>query len=275
MDHDSSSLITDEFLGTVYKLGATQIFGPTSIGPKSRDPEALPFMVIPKHLEIHDLEHMLVNPMRKKGDVRVIDPDSFAEYFDNHADESTLLTASEQNLTIEAVIDHHGKNIPGWCDHILTMKLQRSKDWDKWVRHDGQVMSQTAFADFIEEMDYTIVEPSAASIIEIVTKIRLVCDKKFESKVNRTDGSVTFSYSDEIKQESGQLKMPTQMIVNMKPFKGAAAADVLVRIRYRLENASIRFVYQMVRPDAIVEEAFESVVANVEKLTGAKALRSG
>ena len=40
MDHDSSSLITDEFLGTVYKLGATQIFGPTSIGPKSRDPEA-------------------------------------------------------------------------------------------------------------------------------------------------------------------------------------------------------------------------------------------
>lgn len=134
-------------------------------------------------------------------------------------------------------------------------------------------MGQERLADFLEEMDHTIIEPEAAEIVEIVTAMRVNSDKRFTSKVNRTDGSFTFEYSEEM-DTKGTIKVPDKFSILVAPYRSAEYVELLVRLRYRINEGKLKFHYSILRPDRAQEDAFNQVCEAIEQKVGMRPMRT-
>jgi len=224
-------------------------------------------------MSIVDVSQYLDKPLLKVEALKVCDALSFCEYVNKHKGDGTLATCSVSGLNVQAVLDHHSMTEPGTRKHSCTLQLESSPDWKKWTGIDSRGMSQGEFADFLLEMDHTVIEPDAASIIEIATKLRLESNKKFESKVNMHDGSFTFHFSDEATQVKNQMKLPENIHVQVSPFRGAKIVNLPVKVRYRLNEGKLSLFFKVVNPHIAIEEAFYAVVNECELGTSLTVLR--
>lgn len=93
----------------------------------------------------------LDEPRRKRGTVYTENVASFAQYYDKHADGDSEVFADVQNTLILAVLDAHTDGPPRWQDHRLVLKLAVTPEWAIWTQNDRKQVSQTAFAEFIED----------------------------------------------------------------------------------------------------------------------------
>lgn len=220
-----------------------------------------PFIVRDKELVVEDVEKFLSAPTRARHDYKFTEAGSLVAYLNDHKTAHTHVFASLDALTVRAVIDHTsrlGENAPAWGDHNASLCLTKTNDWAKWEGNDEKPMSQSGFADFLEEMDHTIVGIDAASLIELVTKMRTTSTKKFTSNVSRQDGSFSLEYKDE-RDVADTWKMPDTVMARVAPFRGADEVDVTIRVRFRVKDGSAVFFYSILRPDRIVESAFKQV----------------
>lgn len=242
--------------------------------PTVIEDDGTPYMIVPEGCNVVEAEQFLVNPCRVKSEREFVDIESFCEYVKDHKTSDTHIYASMQSGIIGAVIDHHTRtaNEPRWGDHVPALHLQPTPDWERWIASDGTAMGQENLADFLEEMDHTIIDPEAAAIIEIVTAMRVNSDKRFTSKVNRTDGSFTFEYSEE-HDTKGTIKVPDKFTIHVAPYRSAEYVDLLVRLRYRINDGSLKFFYSILRPDRAQEEAFNQVCQAIQESVEMRPMR--
>lgn len=254
-----------------------------SLGAKSKgfvppavyEEGGVPYIIVPGGCSLEEAEQLLVNPVRVRTEPAFVDVDSFCEYVNDHKDTHTHVYASMADGRIDAVIDHHTRtgNEPRWGDHVPALHLQPTPDWERWMEKDGDAMGQESLADFLEEMDHTIIEPEAAEIIEIVTAMRVTSDKRFASKVNRTDGSFTFEYSEE-HDTKATIKVPDRFTIHIAPYRSAEYVDLLVRLRYRINEGRVKFFYSILRPDRAQEDAFNQVCEAIEGKLSMRPMRT-
>lgn len=243
--------------------------------PTTIEDGGVPYMVVPEGCSVEDAEQWLPKPVRVRCQPSFIDVDSFCEYVNDHKDSDTHVYASMDDGRIGAVIDHHTRtdNGPRWGDHVPALHLQPTPDWERWMEKDGEAMGQELLADFLEEMDHTIIEPEAAAIIEVVTAMRVTSDKRFTSKVNRADGSFTFEYSEE-HDTKATIKVPDKFSIHIAPYRSAEYVDLLVRLRYRINEGHVKFFYSILRPDRAQEDAFNQVCEAVEGKLSMRPMRT-
>lgn len=228
-------------------------------------------VILKKDGSVVDPENYLPNPYRKKADEQFISTESFCAYVNDHKTPATHLFGSVERGTFRAEIDYHERGAKGngqWRDHFAQLALPRSPDWDKWASHCGPGMSQTTLAEFLEEMDHTIVEPEGAAIIEIVEKLKLTSDRRFASSVNRATGAMSFEYAEDTQQTKGVMKLPEKILVHIAPWRFADYVDLVVFLRYRLSEGKLSFFMKMDRPDRVTDAAFASVVKKIEESIG-------
>lgn len=224
--------------------------------------------------ELIDLEKYLPTPIRKRTDQPFIETESFCTYVLDHKGPSTMLTGSPKLGAFVAHIDYHGKrdDAPSWCTHRAHLTLQSDPDWVRWVSGSGKPMAQVEFAEFLEDMDHTIEEPKAASVVEIVLKLQATSEHYFESAIDRDTGSATLNFKERTEQTGGTVKLPTQMQIAVRPYRSAKVVPVLVRLRYRVRDGKVAFTYQLLRADRIEEEAFNEIRERIGSLTGLEPL---
>lgn len=228
-------------------------------------------ILVRKDGQVNDVEQYLPNPYRKKAEAVFISADSFCTYVNDHKTPATHLFGSVSLGEFTAAIDYHERGDTGkasWNTHSALLNLPRSPDWDKWAAHCGPGMSQTSLAEFLEEMDHTIIEPQAAAIIEIVEKLKLTSDRRFSSSVNRVTGAMAFEYAEDTNQTKGVMKLPEKILVHVAPWRFAEYVDLVVFLRYRLSEGKLSFFMKMDRPDRVTDEAFDSVVKKIEEKIG-------
>lgn len=68
--------------------------------------------------------------------------------------------------------------------------------------------------------------------------------------------------------ETGQLRIPEQFYIGVKPFLGGDAFCVAVRFRYRIQEARLAMWFELVRPDKVLEEAYTTVRAKIQGSIG-------
>lgn len=224
-----------------------------------------------EHLEPYNPEQFLDQPYRPRGHADMHDPVSFAAYVTRLADAgATSLWADDKHRTIAAVFnDHQPLGAAGWRDHTARLTVRVDPDWTAWTAKDGQLIGQTTFGEFLEDQLHTIVDPPAADLVGIATQFTAKRNVTFEQSTRLQSGEVAFEYREETttKTNKGKVEVPERFTIQLAPFVGATAVQVVARLRYRIGPEGLRIGYKLTRADLAEREAFDRIVTQVGENT--------
>mgnify|MGYP001593425277 CR=1 FL=1 len=230
--------------------------------------------IIPAGYKIEDLEKYQETPKRIREKFAARTLGSFLEYFKQHRNEASVIMADDKTTAFSAIFDYHTKYAPAWCDHKATYTCPNTVEWSAWIEKDRRRMDQTTFAAFIEENLLSIVEPDSATFLEISRSLEAKKSVDFNSSVRLDNGAVEFKYEETIAgtASKGAIQIPAVFYIGVAPFKGGPTYKVEARLRYRLDASKLSMWYELVRPHAVLDDAFADVVAKIERATEIKVL---
>ncbi|NED73339.1 DUF2303 family protein [Streptomyces sp. SID9944] len=210
-------------------------------------------------------------PSRKTGTTTVRDAASFLAYWDKHHDDSSEVYADSDRLTITAVLDANTAHSARWGGHRLHLALRETTAWKQWLRADGELMDQDAFAEFLEDHLPELLEPAAADMLEIAQSFQAAQKVDFQSATRLSSGQRQFQYVETTTAKAGQkgqLTVPETFVIGLVPFEGSEGYRLTARLRHRIGQTGLRLGYKLERPDEIRKTAFADVLKTVSEQIG-------
>lgn len=260
--------------------------------------------ILPADKRIEDLvpvlDKYLVAPKRRVGTAQLYDAGSFIAfanrfksgnsviYGDNGATEDPLTSAPK----LTAVLDYHPESEKvtdadfGRHRGVFVPKL--SDAWKAWVENDSDPMAQADFAAFIEDrvMDLTpadLNDPSLKQLAERIqgrwaTPVELLAlsrnlavnvDVKVRQATTLNTGEISLTYDETHRDGQGAaISVANMFVIAVPVFYGGPAFRIPVRLRYRLNGpGGVSWTYILVRPDLVLDAAFNEIVDRVKKET--------
>lgn len=238
-----------------------------------------PFALVPGGVKLQDLEGLLAAPTRIRQAVNILDADTFIDYVNRYASSASVVFCDgPEGRTFKAVLDYHQPDQPSWGQHVAVYQCPISIEWGRWKSSDRKKMDQATFAEFFEDniKDITVPEgiptaPSAADMLEISRTLEAKKNISFRQGTRLDNGQVQLTYNEQIDGqagETGQLKIPEQFYIGVKPFLGGDAFCVAVRFRYRIQESRLVMWFELVRPDKVLEEAYITVRSKIQGAIG-------
>lgn len=221
-------------------------------------------------LDVADLERFKDSPRHARGTAIHVDPAGFAAYTLRLADDHTTVWADADGHRITAVFnDHAAPERPGWRDHTATLRAQLDDDWNVWALRSGELGTQEAFAEFLEEHYPAIdgdVGPSAADMLEVASTFQARRSAQFERATRLQSGDVQLKWNETTNATAGakgNVEVPTQFVVRLRPYRGVDPVRVTCLLRYRIRDGALRIGFQMQRKDDVLRTAFDALAATV------------
>lgn len=219
------------------------------------------------------VEAASARPNRKRGTVELTSVDSLVQYCqDQQATPCAYVFADADTRTITAVFNDQ-RDVPGWRDHRAVFKAALTPEFERWQGRNGhtRAMTQTEFAEFIEDNLADITEPTAQQLLEVATTIQAKTDINFSSAKRLQDGQVQMTYTEAINATAGAngaLTIPKEFQLGVRIFKNGEGYRLRARLKYRLGGGGVKFWYELDRPERAIEDAFKGYVTTVAEKTG-------
>jgi len=193
----------------------------------------IPYAVVPNGYDLHELEHLLPVPARKRGEVILTEADSFIHYVSKHGQEGSTLIYAQVNtedsfLSLTAVLNGHSDK-PDWGDHKCHFQPRPSVEWKRWTSSDGRIFTQNDFATYLEDNLPDIASadgmPSGADILQMALGFEANADKRLRSKINLQSGGVQFEFvEDEDKDTRSRMQVFKRFMLGIPVFEGSEHA---------------------------------------------------
>lgn len=224
----------------------------------------IPFVIVRTGYDVKAVESMLEHPVRVRSTIEVRDQASFIRYTNDYKDADTVVFANIGDRTITAVLDYHKKvseDSARWGQHRVVLTCLLTEDWKRWAAINKKPQSQLEFAQFIEDNLPNIGSPSGSDLLTMVRTLQAKKDVTFQSVIRLEDGSQNFTYIEDVTATAarGELKIPDTIHLVLKPFEGGEDYRVDARFRYRLESGALKLTIELVRHEAVIEDAFRIV----------------
>lgn len=220
-------------------------------------------------------------PRQVKRAVTLLDVDSFIDYLarntlltnDNphvgadhlHSDGSIELWADLDGRRILAILD----GIDGWRHHQATLALKVSREWNEWLAVDGKLLKQADFAEFITDHLSTIASPDGALLVDICETLAGKANVNWKSQQLSRNGQRQFMFEETVEAKAGQkgnVEVPTELVLVLRPFQGSDPVPVTARFRYRLSDGQLYLGVKLAEPDLTIEQAFAAIVDDVQQM---------
>lgn len=217
--------------------------------------------------------------------VTLLDTDSFVDYlrrnsecaagpddaaggeFDDpryiHTSGELELWADLDGRVIRGILDGHD----GLRKHTATLALKTSREWDEWAKVDGKLYPQADFASFIQDHISTIGLPDGGVLVDICETLVGTVDVQWKSQQLDATGQRQFTYEEVVNGAAGakhDLKIPTELVLVVRPFQGSAPIRLVARFRFRLSGGAVQMGVKLVEPDRVLEDSFAEIVADVQ-----------
>lgn len=233
----------------------------------------VPVFIVPENMKVHDLnalvENQLKQPRHLKQSIELLTQESFVDYFNRYATESSTIFVNDKESTLTAVFDYHeSPDSPAWKRHTAFYKCPKTKEWGAWMQSNNEKMTQEQFALFIEENLKEISEPDGATMLQIASTLKASSSTDFRSAIRLDNGEVQFNYTEKIEGQAGvtaQLQIPEKIKLIVAPFMKGNAYEVEARFRYRISQGGLTMWYTLIRPHVFVDDAFNDVVAKINE----------
>lgn len=242
--------------------------------------EGIPYIVCPNDYSIHDIEHLLPQPTRKRTNVVTNEAESFIFYTKKHGslDECTIYAQIDSgdvnDCNLIAVIDDHGAEKAQWREHRCQFNPNKSVEWKRWLSNNKKPFSQSDFATWLEDnlSDIAGVNgmPSGADILAMSIGFEANSEKRLRSKINLQSGGVRFEFvEDEDKDTRTSMQVFERFTLGLPVFDGSTNAYPLVaRLKYREKDGKVTFWYELIRPDRVFKTAVSEVISKIKDQTG-------
>lgn len=227
--------------------------------------------------EVVSLEGYLPRPTRIRERATLKSVDSFVDYINLHKNDRSIIFADRDTNTFTGIVDYHDGQ-PNNRDHRGTLKLEHTTGMEAWLRNHNKPMSQEQFGLFLEENAGDIVDPAAATMIQIATQMRAIKNAEFESKVALDNGAYTFAYKEEVRgtYQDGHMEVPKEFSLALTPYRGMADAyKVTAKLRYRVDTRGVALWYAIPDLERLLEKAFDEVKGTLAEKTALKVLDGG
>jgi uncharacterized protein YfdQ (DUF2303 family) len=235
-------------------------------------------------LEVIDIEKHLDKyrdrPRRKTGLVSVHDAPAFIAYLTKHALPETEVWADLANQQLVAVINANEgidagaiaatstvEGPAGWADHRAQLVLRKTPAWTAWATNDRKFLTQTTFAEHVEERLPDFASPSGADMLELAQSFKAHTRVEFEASRRLSSGQTTLVYREEgtaTAGKKGDITIPDIFTLGLAPFDGCEGYKVQARFRYRITDGNLSLGYVLERPEDILRAAFSDIVADVD-----------
>ncbi|MEV6105737.1 DUF2303 family protein [Streptomyces sp. NPDC051940] len=202
-------------------------------------------------------------PSRKQGATTVTDAASWLAYWTKHHDDASDVYADAQRLTVTAVLDAHTSDAARWSGHWLRLQLRKTEAWEQWLQRDGQLLSQEMFAEHIEDHLPELLEPDPATMLEIAQSMQATTKAEFKSGTRLQSGERQLTYVEDTRASAGrkgELTIPATFTVGVVPFEGSSGYKLGARLRYRIQDTTLRIGYKLDQPGDVLKSAFADVV---------------
>lgn len=241
--------------------------GQTLAAPRTLDGGKHPFVVMPDGAFALDLERYLPQPVRIKDVRSFFDLASFINYVNAFKASQTLIFADNITPNIVALMDYHLPDSPSWCSHKAEYAPRLTTEWMAWSKHEKTVFPQAVFAEFIEDNIADVVSPSGAELLEIAKSLEAKKNLDFKSAVRLSDGTQELVFSESVQTK---VYVPTEIKLGISPFFNSPKYEVCARLRYRIVDNKLAFVYVLNRPQKVLEDAFARMLVEIEDKTKIK-----
>lgn len=215
-------------------------------------------------------------PRTIERSVTVLDVDSFIDYLARNTDGvdgvdveyehdagSLELWADIDARTVKAYLD----GIDGWRKHSATLQLKVSREWAEWAAVDGKLLTQVQMAEFIEDHISTIAEPAGAVLLDVTQTLQAHTNVAFKQQAILANGQRQFRWEETVEAKAGQsgnLTIPGELTLVLRPFQGSQPVPVIARFRYQVRDGGLSMGIKLAEPDKALEDAFAGVVGDVQ-----------
>lgn len=163
---------------------------------------------------------------------------------------------------VTAILD----GLDGWRKHTATLRLQLSREWEEWAEVDGKMLRQDAFAQFIEDHLSTIGHPDGALLLDICQTLQGTSSAAYKSQTILANGQRQLKWEETVEAKAGQkgdLTIPGELTLVLRPFQGAAAVPIKARFRFQIRDGVLSMGVRLAEPDVALEDAFDAVVREI------------
>jgi len=252
-------------------------------------------VVVPKGKQLLSIKHLLDEqravPERICGTAELATLESFVEHVKAFARAETAIFANEHRLL--AVYDYHGVGKdaeqqqvrPGWCAHRAEYRFPLSREWLAWMGTRDAPMSQSAFAEFLEdhvqdvvapkdddakhfaELSFTLATPAQLMLLSRNLKVRV--ESEAVNSPNLSSGEVEIAYKEKHSDSTGApLKIPGGFMLQIPVFVDGVAYRIPVRLRYRISGGKVAWQFVMHRWEVALKDAAQEAANSVKNDTG-------
>lgn len=164
----------------------------------------------------------------------------------------------------------------GWRRHRATLPITHSPEWREWAAINGKMLRQEELAQFVEDHLSNIAEPDGAALLDICQTLQAKTDVAFKSQTVLANSQRQFRYEETIDAKAGKkgnLTIPTELVLALRPYEGTEPVAVRARFRFQLRDGRLSLGVRLVEPGRVLEAAFDQVVAQVQADLPAPILR--
>lgn len=217
------------------------------------------------------------------------------------ADNSAVFAAAGDAPTITTIFDYHPEgperadddDKARFCGHRAVYSCPLSDEWKAWTAKAGKSLPQADFAEFMESriLDVGAADVPGALAEEMLSKIgvklagpaqlmelsrglSLAVGHTVKNAKNLSNGETQVIFEEVHTDKTGApLQVPGAFVLAIPIFKLGDIWQVPVRLRYRVTNGQISWLFDLYRADRILERAFDGAVEAVEIETGLAVFR--
>jgi uncharacterized protein YfdQ (DUF2303 family) len=239
--------------------------------------EAL-YAVVEKGQEVVPIPGLDV-PRRASAAVTMTSVVSFCAYVKEHRTDSTAIFAqvTREPYRFRAVMDFHGKTVPGWCEHVCDLVLTVNPEWTAWTGASGKMMGQEAFAEFIEQRAMEVATPDPARMMELALSLEGSQGCAFKGKRSLTSSDVSLVVDRKTEFRDGAsgdaIEVPTELGLTLAVFRGTERRAIRARLVTRVSPPNLALGIVLIRPEEVVEQQLGAVHDVVVEETGVHVFR--
>ena len=156
----------------------------------------------------------------------------------------------------------------GWRQHRVVLELRHSSEWADWASIDNQLLEQTVFAEFVEDHISSIAEPDAGRLLDIAQTLKGHVDTQWKQQKLLANGQTAFVWEERVEAKAGQkgdLAIPNELTLALRPFQGSDPVGVAARFRFRPSAEGIRLGIRLVERERVLENAFAEIVTAINE----------
>jgi uncharacterized protein YfdQ (DUF2303 family) len=259
-------------------LDAGQLIGGASV--RLEVTHGVPAFVVKDGFKVELHPELLPRPTRHTGTLPVANLESFCRHFKKYANPDSVILVDadpegKRGANFIGILNYHHTGDAEHCDFRVTYTAKLSVEWNRWMSKNGKLMGHTEFLEHLEDVKDLIKEPDGAGLLDLISSLEGKVSARFENALNLHNGRMKLAYSEDVELKQGQpvgvkkgdMEVPTEIVSGIAPFEFGTPYRVENRLRYRIQNRSLCFAYEVVDAHKIIFDAVKDQVAKVLEAT--------